>query len=47
MIPLPCYFDTVNRVQWLHTARNLLFVAVAVGCFAIAAGLVPLARLGI
>jgi hypothetical protein len=47
MIPLPCYFEPVNRMQWLHTARNLLFVAIAAGCFAIAAGLVPLTRLGI
>jgi hypothetical protein len=47
MIPMPCYFEPVNRIRWLHATRNILFVATAVGCFAIAGGLVPLSWLGV
>ena len=47
MIPLPCYFETVNRVRWLHALRDALFVAVALFCFAVAAGLVPPSALGL
>jgi hypothetical protein len=46
MIPMPCYFESVDRIDWLHRARNLLFVVVAVACFAIAVGVVPLPRSG-
>jgi hypothetical protein len=46
MIPMPCYFEPVNRIRWLHTARNISFVAVAFGCFAIALGFIPLSWLG-
>jgi hypothetical protein len=41
MIPMPCYFESMNRIRWLHMARNFLFVAVAAGCFAFAMGLIP------
>jgi hypothetical protein len=47
MIPLPCYFELVNRVRWLHAMRDLLFIAVAVFLFAIATGFVPLSFLGL
>jgi len=47
MIPLPCYFDAVDRIRWLHAARNLLFLAVAALCLALAFGFVPLARFGL
>jgi hypothetical protein len=47
MIPMPCYFESVNHIRWLHTTRNILFVATAVGCFAVATGLIPLSWLGI
>lgn len=46
MIPMPCYFESVDRIGWLHTTRNILFVAVAVACFAVAVGIIPLSRLG-
>lgn len=45
MIPMPCYFESVDRIGWLHAVRNLLFVAIAVACFAIATGIIPLSRL--
>jgi hypothetical protein len=47
MIPLPCYFEWVNRVRWVHAVRDFLFIAVALVCFAIAAGFVPLSVLGL
>jgi len=47
MIPLPCYFEPVNRIRWLHAARNLLFAAVALALFAVAAGIIPLSLLGL
>jgi hypothetical protein len=47
MIPLPCYFELVNRVRWVHALRDLLFIAVAVFLFAIAAGFIPLSLLGL
>ena len=46
MIPMQCYFEPVDRIRWLHTARNILFVATAVGCLGIAVGLIPLSWLG-
>jgi hypothetical protein len=46
MIPMPCFFESVDRIGWLHLARNLLFVLIAVACFAIAVGIIPLSRLG-
>jgi hypothetical protein len=47
MVPMPCYFGTVDRIKWLRTARNIVFVGTAVGCFAIAVGLIPLSWLGL
>jgi hypothetical protein len=47
MLPMPCYFARVNRVRWLHVARNLLFVAVAAFFLALAVGAVPLTLLGL
>jgi hypothetical protein len=46
MVPLPCYLEFVNRGR-LHVARNALFLAVALLCFALGFGLVPLALLGV
>ena len=47
LIPFPCYFDSVNRVRWIHTLRDALFVAVALALLALAAKLVPLSALGL
>ncbi|MFQ5778800.1 MAG: hypothetical protein ACE5IP_12410 [Terriglobia bacterium] len=47
MIPLPCYFDWVDRIGWVHASRNIFFVAVAVVCFVVGFGLVPLATFGL
>lgn len=47
MIPMPCYFEWVNRVRWIHVARNLLFALVAVFFFSVATGLIPLSSLGL
>ena len=47
MIPLPCYFELVNRVRWLHVLRNILFIATALFLVAIAAGLIPLSSVGL
>ena len=47
MLPMPCYFATVDRVRPLRLIRNLLFLAVAALCLAVATGLLPLARLGL
>jgi len=42
MIPLPCYFEAVDRIGWLHAVRNVLFVLIALLCFAVGFGLLPL-----
>jgi hypothetical protein len=47
MIPMPCYWEAVDRIGWLHAARTILFVAVAVACLGIALGWVPLRWLGL
>lgn len=47
MIPLPCYFEAVNRVRWLHALRNVVFGAVALVLLAVAAGGVALSVLGL
>jgi len=44
---LPCYFRVVNRVMVVHVARNLLFGVIAILCFAIVAGMVPLSWFGV
>jgi hypothetical protein len=36
MIPLPCYFEAVDRIGWLHAARNVLFTLLAVLCTVLA-----------
>ena len=41
MIPIPCYFETVNRVGWIHTVRNLMFAFIACACFAFGFRLLP------
>ena len=46
MVPLPCYFEPVNRLHRLRAIRNLLFLALALLLFAIAVGFVPLSVLG-
>lgn len=40
-LPLPCFIEAMNRVPWLHIARNTFFILVALLCFAIAFELVP------
>jgi hypothetical protein len=47
MIPQPCYFDAVDRIRGMHLARNVLFAAVAVLCFAVALRWLPAERLGL
>lgn len=42
MIPMPCYFQSVDRIGWLHAVRNVLFVLIAIACFAAAVGVLPL-----
>jgi len=42
MIPLPCYFEWVDRVGWLHGLRNLLFLVIALFCLGVGVGLLPL-----
>jgi hypothetical protein len=37
-MPLPCFIEAVNRLRWLHIARNIFFVLLALLCFAIALG---------
>ncbi len=44
---LPCYFRVVNRVKIVLVARNVLFAAIAILCFAIVAGIVPLSWFGV
>ncbi len=40
-LPLPCFIQAINRLRWLHIARNVIFVLVAILCFAIALEFVP------
>jgi hypothetical protein len=47
IIPLPCYWEAVDRIRWLHAARNALFVLLALVCFAIALRWLPLAAVGL
>lgn len=47
IIPLPCYWEAVHRIRWLHAARNALFVLLALACFAVALRWVPLSALGL
>ncbi len=47
MIPIPCYFERVNRIRWLHALRNAVFAVVAVTCFGIGIGWVPRRLFGI
>jgi hypothetical protein len=47
ILPLPCYWEAVDRIGWLHVARNALFVLLALGCFAVAFGWLPLSALGL
>jgi hypothetical protein len=46
-VPLPCTFEAVNRIRWVRMARNILFVLLALGCFGLAGGWIPLARVGL
>ena len=46
-LPLPCHWDAVNRIGWLHLARNALFILLALTCFAVAVRLLPLSALGL
>jgi hypothetical protein len=47
ILPLPCYFEAVDRIGWLHAARNALFIALALACFAIAFRFVRLSAIGL
>lgn len=42
MIPLPCYFEWIDRIGWLHALRNLLFLVIALFCLGVGVGLLPL-----
>ncbi len=46
ILPLPCYWEAVDRIRWLHLLRNALFVLLALLCFAIAVRWLPLAARG-
>ena len=46
-LPLPCFIEAVNRIGGLHVARNAFFILLALTCFAVAAGFVPLSALGL
>jgi hypothetical protein len=47
ILPLPCYFEAVDRIGWLHAARNALFILLALGCFGVALKWIPLSVLGL
>jgi hypothetical protein len=47
MIPMPCYFDLVNRIGWVHTLRNGVFALVAATCAALGLGVIPLSQFGL
>jgi hypothetical protein len=47
MIPLPCYFAWVDRVRWVHRARNALFALIAATCLAVGLGVLPPSILGL
>jgi hypothetical protein len=47
ILPLPCYFEAVDRIRWLHAARNALFVLLALFFLAIAFRWLPLSALGL
>ena len=47
MIPLPCYFEWVDRSIWIRAPRNLAFLILAAFLFSIALGWVPLPSLGL
>jgi hypothetical protein len=47
MIPMPCYFALVNRIAWVHAARNLLFALVSALSLALGCGLLPLSLFGL
>jgi hypothetical protein len=44
---LPCYFPAVTRVKAIRMVRNVLFVVIAILCFAVAVGILPTSYLGI
>jgi hypothetical protein len=46
-IPLPCFFEAVDRIPWLHWTRNIFFIALGLFFFAIASGWLPAARVGL
>jgi hypothetical protein len=43
----PCYFASVNRVKPVRRARNVLFVLIALACFAVALGILPTSYIGL
>ena len=45
-LALPCYFPVFNQ-GLLRVVRNVLFVAVAMACFAVATGIIPTGWLGL
>ncbi len=47
LVFLPCYFRVVNRVMVVLVARDVLFAAIAILCFAIVAGIVPMSWFGV
>lgn len=46
-LPVPCTIEAVNRIGWVHVARNVVFLLFAMTCFALAGGWIPLARIGL
>lgn len=47
LVFLPCTFAGFNRVKVLRRARDVLFVAIALFCFAVALGILPVSYLGL
>jgi hypothetical protein len=47
MIPLPCYFRTVDQTAWLRRTRNGAFVVLGLALLLIAGGVLPSSLLGL
>jgi len=47
MIPISCYLEVVNRVEWIHATRNCVFAFIACACCAFGLGFLPLRLLGL
>jgi hypothetical protein len=46
MIPLPCYFRTVDETAWVRRGRNLVFVLLGLALLLVGGGVLPGSVLG-